>query len=330
MPLRGKARSPVRVAPRLPAWCLPALVLGLAIATGLAPLGMAMGVVLLCAGPHNWCEARYFLSRMPQRWGPLRAYFLTAASGVAVLTLGFVALAVWSRRAGDVAPDVLDVALAGWHTAVISWVASLVVLRRHEGRRGDAGWVPPLALVSVAAAWLVPTWVGVALVYAHPLLALLFLDRELATRRADWQGRYRHALALVPLAILALWLLVPGGEAAANRPEAVQAGAWLLPATLATPLLATHVFLESLHYGVWIVGMPLATAAVPWRLRAVPLAAPSSPWRPVVRTGLWVGGLAVLALWILFAIDYEMTRQVYFTVAIAHVLAEVPFLIRIL
>lgn len=75
--------------------------------------------------------------------------------------------------------------------------------------------------------------------------------------------------------------------------------------------------------------MPLATAAVPWHLRAVPLAGPTSPWRQVVRTAVWAGGLAVLALWLLFAIDYETTRQVYFTVAIAHVLAEVPFLIRL-
>ena len=33
-------------------------------------------------------------------------------------------------------------------------------------------------------------------------------------------------------------------------------------------------------------------------------------------------------LWIAFAIDYDTTRQVYFTVAIVHVLAEVPFLLR--
>ena len=40
-------------------------------------------------------------------------------------------------------------------------------------------------------------------------------------------------------------------------------------------------------------------------------------------------GLAVvLALWVCFGIDYETTRRVYFTVAMLHVLAEVPFLLR--
>lgn len=358
MPARGEPDGAPAVRPSLPAWLLPALVAGLAIVVGLAPLGMAMGVVLLCAGPHNWCEARYFVSRMPRRWGRLRTYFLTAASGVAVLTLAFIALAAWSRRAADLAPDGIDVALAVWHTAAIAWVATLVALRRREAVRGDAGWVPPLALLAIAAAWVAPTWVSVAVVYAHPVLALLFLDRELVTRRAHWQGRYRNALALVPLAIAGLWLLpwhagmgqcreverlrdrlptanrtsdiCAGSEAVTHTPEALQAGTFLLPTTLATPLLATHVFLESLHYGVWIVGIPLATTALPWHVRAVPLAAPSSPWRAVVRSGLVVGGLAVVALWVLFAIDYETTRQVYFTVAVAHVLAEVPFLIRVL
>jgi hypothetical protein len=37
-----------------------------------------------------------------------------------------------------------------------------------------------------------------------------------------------------------------------------------------------------------------------------------------------------LLLWLCFAADYATTRDVYFTVAMAHVLAEVPFLLRTL
>jgi len=53
------------------------------------------------------------------------------------------------------------------------------------------------------------------------------------------------------------------------------------------------------------------------------------------RTGLHslvliVALVAVAALWIGFSIDYATTRDVYFTVAIAHVLAEAPFLLRML
>jgi hypothetical protein len=36
----------------------------------------------------------------------------------------------------------------------------------------------------------------------------------------------------------------------------------------------------------------------------------------------------VLVLWVCFGLDYGTTRHVYFTVALLHVLAEVPFLLR--
>ena len=38
--------------------------------------------------------------------------------------------------------------------------------------------------------------------------------------------------------------------------------------------------------------------------------------------------LAVAVLWVCFGIDYGTTRSVYFTVAMLHVLAEIPFLLR--
>ena len=38
----------------------------------------------------------------------------------------------------------------------------------------------------------------------------------------------------------------------------------------------------------------------------------------------------VLILWVCFLVDYPITRDVYFTVATVHVLAEVPFLLRML
>lgn len=319
-----------RVAPR-PATLAPLLVVGLAVAIGLAPLGVAMGVVLLCAGPHNWCEARYFLSRMPRRWGPLRPFFLTALSGVIALTLAFVALAALPAVWPHVTDDVVDVALAGWLTLMVGWTAALVALRRRE-RAADAhvaGSLVPATLAVVAAVWLAPRWASVALVYLHPLLALVFLDRELTIRRAAWHPTYRAGLAMVPVALACLWLMLPATPVAAASPDAHQAGAFLLPPSLAMPLLATHVFLESLHYAVWIVGIPLATSAVPWHLRAVPLTGRSPAWRTWLAGGLAAGGLLVVALWILFAIDYETTRQVYFTVAIVHVLSEVPFLIRL-
>ena len=39
---------------------------------------------------------------------------------------------------------------------------------------------------------------------------------------------------------------------------------------------------------------------------------------------------AVAVLWLGFSVDYATTRDIYFTVAIAHVLAEAPFLLRMI
>jgi hypothetical protein len=38
----------------------------------------------------------------------------------------------------------------------------------------------------------------------------------------------------------------------------------------------------------------------------------------------------MLVLWVGFLADYPLTRSVYFTVALLHVLVEFPFLLRLL
>jgi len=45
---------------------------------------------------------------------------------------------------------------------------------------------------------------------------------------------------------------------------------------------------------------------------------------------LTVSLLFVFAFWLGFAVDYATTRDVYFAFAIAHVLAEFPFLVKML
>ena len=42
------------------------------------------------------------------------------------------------------------------------------------------------------------------------------------------------------------------------------------------------------------------------------------------------GAAVMLLLWCGFLTDYPTTRDVYFTVAMLHVLAEFPFLLRLL
>jgi hypothetical protein len=141
---------------------------------------------------------------------------------------------------------------------------------------------------------------------------------------------------MVPLALLVVWwrtadlpLLV--GEDALTARIAAHAGAGILEGISNRLLVATHTFLETLHYGVWLLAIPALTiGGRPWRLRDVPLARGSSRWRPVVIGLLACGAVGVLFFWLGFLADYPMTRDVYFTVAMVHVLAEVPFLLRLL
>ena len=62
----------------------------------------------------------------------------------------------------------------------------------------------------------------------------------------------------------------------------------------------------------------------------MPLARRSPAWRIGLYAFLGVGLAAVVVLWACFLADYTTTRNVYFTVALVHVLAEVPFLLRAL
>jgi hypothetical protein len=79
-----------------------------------------------------------------------------------------------------------------------------------------------------------------------------------------------------------------------------------------------------LHYGVWILALPLLSARF-FKARAVKRGLPRL--KPALLT---VGIVAVVILWVGFTADYTKTRDLYFTIAIAHVLAEAPFLLRML
>jgi hypothetical protein len=96
-------------------------------------------------------------------------------------------------------------------------------------------------------------------------------------------------------------------------------------------LVATHTFLEMVHYGVWVLAMPLiGIRMAPWKLANVPMAQRSRQWRLAITLLLLCGLAVMLVLWAFFVADYPTTRYVYFTVALLHVLAEVPFLLRAL
>jgi hypothetical protein len=325
---------------RLPAAFVAGTLAALAAAAllaGLAPVTFSLVTVFLFAGPHNWAEARYVLARLPARWGKLAGFFVLAGAGVIGLTAAFAGL-TWQAVGRGWSADDWAGASAWWNAGLLLWVAALLGLRgRHNPRRNWTGAVA-VACLLVPACWVRPPLWGVALVYLHPLLALWILDREIGRRRRAWRPAYRLCLAGLPLCLAFLWgclgdaAPLPGeGHDALTARLTQHAGAGVLTFLPARLLVATHAFLELVHYGVWLVAIPLVSWGGPaWDLRAVPLARRSAEARFAV-AGLLVAGAGVVALlWVGFAADYAATRDVYFTLAMFHVLAEVPLLVRLL
>lgn len=310
-----------------------ALVAAAAVFAGWFPLGFSIAIVFLFAGPHNWLEARYFMTRMPARWGRLRGFFTLGIAGVVGLTVGMVALPTLAAALGD-APETWRLLLATWNSALVLWAATLATIRRGQNPRRQWPWLWPAAFGLITLAWLWPVGWGIGLVYLHPLVAIAFFDAEIGRRRPDLQATWRWCLLAVPVAIVALaWRLGDAADLTGSDVLTAQitrhAGGGVVPHVSTHFLVAAHTFLEMLHYGIWCVAMPLlAVGATPWRLAGVPLARRSAGWRAALTAVLVAGGLVVAALWAGFLIDYPLTRSVYFTMALVHVLTEVPFLVR--
>ena len=271
------------------------------------------------------------LARLPAYAGRLWPFFLLAFSGVIVLAAWFALLPFASSRFLD---PLLP--LACWNAALIAWVAGLVQLRACTNPRFAAGWVWPLAASMVFLQWPSPLLFSVVLVYLHPLLAIVILDREVCRSRRGWSLPLRLVICLIPAWIVLMWAaahswpaLLP--DTSVNQYVLSHAGAELFEGLPGRFFVSVHAFLEFTHYGIWIVLIPMAGAkAAPWSIRSIPLARRGRPWYRAVGMTLGCGAFLVLVLWCCFLLDYPTTRHIYFTVAIVHVLAEAPFLIRLL
>ena len=219
---------------------------------------------------------------------------------------------------------------------LVSWIVSLALLRSRQNPRRDWAWLVPVGAIVIAVNWLRPLAWSQALVYLHPLMALWFLDRELAHHPRAWRTAYRAALGLLPLCLLGLWWLLGStpdlpGDDPLSAAIARHAGAEIISGVSTRFLVAAHVFLELLHYAAWIIAIPLAShRSLPWHISAVPLAKRSIAWRRAILGVVLLGLAIMMILWGAFLADYPATREVYFTVAMLHVLAEVPFLLRLL
>jgi hypothetical protein len=302
---------------------------------GSFPLEMSIATIFLFAGVHNVMEFRYFIARMPVRWGKSRTYYSVGIGGVIALAASYLTLYfgtgnwLWSDETGPIFA-------AFWNTGLIVWVGTLIYLRGQQTKSRDWSWAIPAALFLAALAWLMPQYWSLALVYLHPFVAMWFLERQIRRTKREWLTAYRFCLACVPAFVAILWLLL------ANRPDLPEstplfwrisqhAGGDILRGLSSHFLVATHVFLESIHYFVWILLIPMVDRrAIPWRLSEVPMFANGAVTRPFL-AGAFVFAIGVVvALWSGFAVDYTATRDIYFAFAIGHVLAEFPFLIKML
>ncbi|MDX6271222.1 MAG: hypothetical protein QOD28_2445 [Acidobacteriota bacterium] len=324
-----------------------AVVAASALFAGWMPLRFSIITVFLFAGPHNWFELRYFIARLPARLGRSRNFFYAAFAGVAFLLAAYAALPLlahaflWGGGAWTMATGV-------WNSLLVLWLAVLVWMRGRQSSRRDWSWSFAVAFALVGVNWLAPQMFSLALVYLHPLVALWFLDRQLRRTRPHWRRAYHLCLAALPLCVGLLWWQLSdapalvaatgGGDALALRITR-HAGSEILQGVSSHLLVSTHVFLETIHYGVWLLALPLVGVRrggssggdAPWRVETLPLARHTRRgWPRVIRALLVAAAVCVVVLWLAFLADYPTTRDLYFTLAMAHVLAEAPFLLRML
>ncbi len=318
--------------------CALGFVIGAATVSGLLPIQFSIVSVFLCAGPHNWVEARYFLSRLPARWGRLQAYFLFGFAGVFALTAAFAGLP-YVLLALETGAETGMSSYALWNTLLVLWIATLVHLRSRQNPRRDWGWVWPVAFVVIALAWYQPMLWDLGLVYLHPFVALWILDREMRRTRPEYRRIYHVCLLAIPVCLGLIWWNLaaapnlPGDDLLSMRITQHAGSEYTdyLAGISSHCLVATHTFLEAVHYGVWLIAIPwLGRQANLWSVARMPLGRRSLTWTRALQMFLVMGASVVIVLWICFLRDYPITRDVYFTLAMVHVLAEVPFLLRAL
>jgi hypothetical protein len=316
-------------------WAFAAACAAAATLIGTFPLQASIITIFLFAGVHNFMELRYFAARMPLRWGRSRLFYTVGIGGVVVLAAAYLTLYfasgnwLWSL-------DGWTTLTASWNTAFVLWLGLLFYLRGRQRPRSDWAWAFPVAFLLAALAWIVPQYWSLSLVYIHPFVAMWFLERQIRRTRPEWLRAYHYCLASIPVFLIGLWLALSGRP---SLPEdtnlfwriSQHAGSQILPGISSHLLVASHVFLESIHYFVWILLIPLVDRkAIPWKLSEIPLFSMKGGFPKLVVGALAVSLTLVFVLWVGFSVNYTVTRDVYFAFAIAHVMAEFPFLVKML
>ncbi len=299
-----------------------------------APIAFSIATVFLFAGPHNWVELRYFFSRLPARFGKFKQFFAWSFGGIALLMVGYISLTCALHF--ELLSSTTGGALwAAWNTAFVLWIVRLVVLSGQWRENCNRGLALPFGLLIVAFALIYPTWFALSLVYLHPLVGCWILDRELnRSHKRHWRHVYHLCLLTIPVFLVAIWTSSHNAAALGTADGLTaqitrHAGAQVLPNLSSHMLVATHTFLEMIHYGVWLIAIPLVSAGWRnWQPGSIPIVHRSSEFKRLVPAVFTASTFVVAVVWISFAVNYSVTRDVYFTLAMAHVLAEIPFLLK--
>lgn len=302
---------------------------------GAFPLAASIVTIFLFAGVHNAFEFRYFVARMPVRWGKSKVYYSIGIGGVVVLTAVYLAIYfnagnwLWSLNDWQIIVSI-------WNTTLVLWLGLLFYLRGRQKPKTDWSLAFAAAFLIASFVWLAPQYFSLSLVYLHPFIAMWFLERQIRRTKKEWLKTYHFCLATIPFFVLILYFAFASAPNLSNETNLFwritqHAGSEILPNISSHFLVAAHVFLETIHYSVWILLIPLVDCrAIFWRLKDIPLVSNESGFPKLVFGIIAISATIVLVLWFGFSTDYMTTRDVYFAFAIAHVLAEFPFLIKML
>lgn len=307
----------------------------IAVLIGSAPITASIVTIFLFAGVHNFFEFRYFAARMPVRWGKSRLFYTVGIGGVLVLTTAYLTIyfgsGTWLWNA-----DSWQFFVSSWNTAFILWLGTLFYIRGRQKPNTDWTIAFAFAFLLAGLAWLFPAYWSLSMVYLHPFVAMWFLERQIRRTKKEWLKAYHFCLLTIPFFVAILYF------AFANAPNLAEenslfsritqhAGSGILRNLSTHFLVATHVFLETIHYTVWILLIPLVDRrAIPWKLKEIPLFANKEGFPKLVTLAVFASLSLVFVFWLAFSLDYETTRDIYFAFAMAHVLAEMPFLVKML
>jgi hypothetical protein len=301
---------------------------------GYAPIAFTIITVCVFGAPHNFSEFRYFLSKLPSRLASLKTFFITAFCGTIILFSLELTLMFLGKI--QVEHHFRTIGWAIWNELILTWLVVLAHFRykfdkskSYEFMRSFA----PAFVMATVANLMSPALFTYGLTYLHPMLSLWIFERELRRSNKQLLPVYHRSLFLIPLAVaglcFALWnspadsafgfTLNSFVDTARNTTTADR-----VPVKL---LLAIFAFLQMIHYGIWCFGIPILSEGwKKWRLDRIAVLRDRTKGRAPLFIISIGGVLMVGAFWINFATNYEITNEVYLTLATFHVLAEIPFM----